>query len=227
MLVMSSQSAPATPRHPPASLGFNLAGIAMLALLLAVGAAYLLDEMGRTSRTPTPALEDGNPIVQTISGRELTIPTAWFRYGEQIRDGFTNQIDLTLMFAPEGATPLPVQVMLLPRSRARTSSALLDAVYLHQFGDETLAGIPGLVGKPLGAAAGYEGERIWYDPLSANAFVAKCMAPIEPGAPEQCVRTVYLPSGIAVVYVFDAKALQSWRQFDTQMKLWLEKIGAW
>ncbi|UXN72540.1 hypothetical protein N8D56_14780 [Devosia sp. A8/3-2] len=72
---MSSQSAPATPHHPPSS-GFNLAGIAVLALLLAVGAAYLLDEMGRTSRTPTPSLEDGNPIVQTISGRELTIPTA-------------------------------------------------------------------------------------------------------------------------------------------------------
>ncbi|WP_152558392.1 hypothetical protein [Devosia sp. LC5] len=223
---MSSQPAPTAPPHPP-SIGFNLAGIAVLALLLAVGAAYLLDEIGRTARTPTPSLEDGSPIVQTISGRELTIPTAWFRYGEQIREGFTNQIDLTLIFAPDGVTPLPVQVMLLPRSRARTSSTLLDAVYLHQFGDETLAGISGLVGKPLGAAAGYEGERVWYDPLSANPFVAKCMAPIEPGAPEQCVRTVYLPSGIAAVYAFDATALQSWRQFDGQMQLWLEKIGAW
>lgn len=224
---MSPQSAPATPRHAPPSLAFNLAGIAVLALLLAVGAAYLIDEMGRTTRVPTPSLEDANPIVQTISGRELTIPTSWFRYGEQIRDGFTNQIDLTVMFAPDGAAPLPVQVMLLPRSRARTSSALLDAVYLHQFGDETLAGIPGLVGKPLGPAAGYEGEHVWYDPLSANPFVAKCMAPISPGAPEQCVRTVYLPSGIAAVYAFDATALPSWRQFDEHMQQWLEKIGAW
>lgn len=224
---MSPQPAAVTPRHPPASLGFNLAGIAVLALLLAVGAGYLIDEMGRTSRVPTPSLEDANPIVQTISGRELTIPTTWFRYGEQIRDGFTNQIDLTFMFEPEGMVAQPVQVMLLPRSRARTSSALLDAVYLHQFGDETLAGIPGLVGKPLGAAAGYEGERVWYDPLSANPFVAKCLAAIEPGASEQCIRTVYLPSGIAAVYAFDATALPSWRQFDEHMQQWLEKIGAW
>ena len=31
--------------------------------------------------------QDGNPITQTISGRELSIPTTWFRYGEQVRDG--------------------------------------------------------------------------------------------------------------------------------------------
>ncbi len=225
---MSSQSAPARRYSGPASLAYNLAGIGVLVLLLAVGAAYLIDELGRASRTPAPALDDPDPISQTISGRELSIPTAWFRYGEQIRNGFTNQIDLRVLYTPEGAeTAIPVDITLLPRSRARASARLLDGVYLHQFGEETLSGVPGLVGKPMRASNGYAGESVWYDALSPNPFVAKCVEPVAPDGVAQCVRTAYLPSGIAAVYTFDATALQSWRQFDAEMERWLSHIGAW
>ncbi|KRA45669.1 hypothetical protein ASD80_04915 [Devosia sp. Root635] len=222
------QSAPAGRHSGPASLAYNLAGIAVLVLLLAVGMAYLIDELGRSSRVPQPSLDDADTISQTISGRELAIPTSWFRYGEQIRDGFTSQIDLRILYAPEGVeTPLPVGVTLLPRSRARASSSLLDRVYLHQFADETLGGVPGLVGKPMLASNGYAGESVWYDALSPNPFVAKCVAPVATDGVAQCVRTVYLPSGIAAVYTFDATVLQSWRQFDGEMQRWLTAIGAW
>ena len=213
----------AAERHP-ASLVYNLAGITVLVLLLAVGAAYLIDQMSRSARTSPPSLDDAAAISQTIAGRELAIPAAWFRYGEQMRDGFTNQIDLRFVFAPE-AESAPVDVTLLPRSRARTSASLLDRVYLHQFGDGAIGGVPGLVGKPLGGS-GLAGETVWYDPLSPNPFVAKCVEPIGDG-PQQCVRTVYLPSGIAAVYTFDAALLQSWRGFDVQMQRWLTRIGAW
>jgi hypothetical protein len=227
-MAMSTQSAPAD--SPPASnaLAYNLAGIGVLVLLLAVGAAYLIDELGRAARTPVPAIEDGNAIVQTISGHELSIPTSWFRYGEQVRDGFTDQIDLRVMFAPPGSDiALPIDVTLLPRSRARTSSSLLDGVYLHQFDNETLEGVPGLVGKPMLDSNGYSGESVWYDAISANPFVAKCLAAVEADGTSQCVRTVYLPSGIAAIYAFDATVLQSWRQFDAEMERWLTSIGAW
>jgi hypothetical protein len=228
MLEMSSQSAPARRHSDHSSLAYNLAGIAVLVLLLAVGAAYLIDELGRASRTPAPTLDDLAPISQTISGRELSIPTAWFRYGEQIRNGFTNQIDLRVLYAPDaGGAAIPVDITLLPRSRARTSASLLDGVYLHQFGPQTLSGVPGLVGKPMLASKGYAGESVWYDALSPNPFVAKCVEPVRPGGPTQCVRTVYLPSGIAAVYAFDAAILQSWRQFDAEMERWLAPIGAW
>jgi hypothetical protein len=224
---MSSQSASAHRPGQP-SLAYNLAGIAVLVLLLAVGAAYLVDELGRASRVPAPSLDDSQPIVQTISGRELSIPTNWFRYGEQIRNGFTNQIDLRILYSPEGAeVAIPMDVTLLPRSRARASARLLDGVYLHQFGDETLSGVPGLVGKPMLASNGYAGESVWYDALSPDPFVAKCVEPVAAHGVAQCVRTVYLPSGIAAVYTFDATALQSWRQFDGEMKRWLGHIGAW
>lgn len=228
MLAMSSQSVPAGRHSGHSSLLYNLAGITVLVLLLAVGMAYLIDDLGRSSRIPAPSLDDTDPIAQTISGRELSIPTAWFRYGEQIRNGFTDQIDLRILYAPEGVeAPLPVDITLLPRSRARASSSLLDGVYLHQFEDETLSGVPGLVGKPMLARNGYVGESVWYDALSPNPFVAKCVEPVAPDGAAQCVRTTYLPSGIAAVYTFDASLLQSWRQFDTEMQRWLEPIGAW
>jgi hypothetical protein len=228
MLEMSSQPAPAARYSRPASLAYNLAIIAVVVLLLAVGLAYVIDELGRTRQAPVPTLSDPDPILQTIAGRELAIPSAWFRYGEQIRDGFTNQIDLRLPFAAEGAEPAqPVDITLLPRSRARASSSLLDRVYLHQFASDTLGGVPGLVGKPMRQGSGYAGETVWYDPLSANPFVAKCLPPVSATSVAQCVRTVHLPSGIAAVYTFDAALLQSWRRFDAEMERWLSVIGAW
>lgn len=228
MLETSSQPAPAERHSGQSSLAYNLAGIAVLVLLLAVGAAYLIDELGRARQTPAPTLADPDPIVQTISGRELKIPSAWFRYGEQIRDGFTDQIDLRIRFAPDAVQPSQsVDVTLLPRSRARASSSLLDRVYLHQFEDAAIGGVPGLVGKPMRDSSGYGGETVWYDALSPDPFVAKCLVPVSVEGTAQCVRTVYLPSGIAAVYTFDATILQSWRQFDAEMERWLAPIGAW
>lgn len=225
---MSSRSASAPAAHGRSSLAYNLAAITVLTLLLAVGAAYLIDELGRSNDASLPTLADANPVTQTISGRELLIPQAWFRHGEQIRDGFTNQIDLRIQFTPEATSaPQPVDITLLPRSRARTSASLLDRVYLHQFDDATLQGVPGLVGKPMLEQGGYAGESVWYDALSPSPFVAKCLQPVAPDGLSQCVRTVYLPSGIAAVFTFDATLLQSWRQFDTEIERWLKPIGAW
>lgn len=209
------------------AIAYNLAGIAVLVLLLGVGSAYLLDQLSRSNKVAPPALEDGDRISQTIAGTELSVPTSWFRYGEQVRDGFTNQIDLRVMFAPgPDSAAMPVDVTLLPPSRARTSASLLDAVYLFQFDEGSLTGVPGLVGKPMQANNGYRGESVWYDAISPNPFVAKCAEAV--GArPAQCVRTVYLPSGIAAVYTFDTTVLQSWRDFDRVMEQWLAPTGAW
>lgn len=228
MRVMRSSAAPSgASASPPASLGFNLAGIAVLVLLLAVGAAYVVDILGRNSRTAAPDLADRSSVAIAVGGTELTIPASWFRYGEQLRGGFVNEIDLHVaLSAPDGAA-IPVDVTLLPRSRVRPSNILLDGVYLHQFGADTLSGVPGLVGKPLHDGDGFSGESVWYDALSAKPFVAKCMAPVGEGEPSRCLRTVFLPSGIAAVYAFDSTALQSWRHFDSEMQKWLGQIGAW
>jgi len=224
---MSPHDAPGAPASAHSPLAYNLAGITVLVLLVAIGAAYLLDAMGERRNGVSPDLAETERVIQTLSGRELSIPPSLFRHGEQIREGFTNQIDLRVDFSGEDGAVLPVDITLMPRSGARTSASLLDRVYLHQFTEDVLGGIPGLVGKPLKSGEGYEGESVWYDALSANPFAAKCMAPVAEGLGAQCVRTVYLPSGIAAIYTFDATILQSWRRFDAEMERWLAPIGAW
>jgi len=212
-------------QQAPASLAYNLAGIAAIVLLAAIGAAYMVDGLGRSAHVPLPTLADGDVVDITIAGAELAIPAAWFRQGEEAKPGFSREAVLGLM--PElGGGAVPVEVTLLPRSRARASAALLDTVYLHQFGDETLESIAGLVGKPLIDGDGGTGDTVWYDPLGANPFVAKCLAPLMPGAEAQCLRTVHLDNGIAAAYAFSASALPLWRQFDGAMEQWLSRIGA-
>ncbi|MCW5721486.1 MAG: hypothetical protein KIS86_10115 [Devosia sp.] len=221
---------PALPMEAEARKGggqiaYNLAGIAVIVLLLVVGLAYAIDQAGRPG--DVSAAPGQETITQTIAGRDLTIPESWYRYGEQMRPGFVNQIDLEMgLVLPGIAAPLPVTVTLVPRSRARASSVLLDAVYLHQFDDGMVGGVPGLVGKPLKANGSYAGETVWYDALSPHPFVAKCAAPVEPGKPQRCLRTVVLPSGLAAIYGFDSVALRFWHDFDAAMERWLGPIGA-
>lgn len=217
MLAMS-----ALPRSAPRSPALlqNLAGIALVVMLAALGVAYLVDEAGRSDGRQVPSLEDGEALAQTVGGRELTIPKNWFRFGEQMQSGFVSQIDLSLE-SPLG----PVDVTLLPRSRAKSSSELLDSVYVHQFAKGTETGVPGLIGQKL-EGSGYAGETIWYDALAPKPFVAKCIDAIEADAPDKCVRTVHLASGLAAIYSFDETLLPAWRDFDAEMGQWLERIGA-
>jgi hypothetical protein len=225
-LTAPMSSVPTSPARIPASqIAYNLAGIAVIVLLGAVGLAYAIDQAGKMPAHVQPTIADENTVTQTIGGQELAIPLAWFRYGEQQKPGFASQADLAFVLAlPHG--PERVEVTLLPRNRARSSSTLLDTVYLHQFGEGGAEGVPGLVGKPLNADDGYAGETVWYDPLSPSPFVAKCSVSLEPDRPTACLRTIHLPTGLAAVVRFDATALGAWRAFDDELARWLEPIGA-
>jgi hypothetical protein len=225
---MPAQSAGKPASAETSSLGFNLGAI-MLALALAgVALAYAIDAAGRNAKTLPHRADGETTLNRTIGGKELQIPLSWFRYAEQGSEGFAKQIDLrlTLPLGPDAA-PRDVDVTLLPRSSVRPSARLLDGVYLHMFRSEELSGPPGLIGKPLEAAAGYEAETVWYDPLNADPFVAKCTAAVTEDAPPSCLRAVHLAPGIAAVYTFGGDVLPNWRQFDPQMRLWLERIGVY
>jgi hypothetical protein len=207
--------------HPVA---FTLGAIVFAVALAALAMAYVIDDLSRGLR-PAPA--SGAVLNRTLGGTELHIPAGWFRTGDQSAEGFAKEVDLTvsLPLGPDAA-PRSIDLTLLPRSQARPSAALLDGVYLHLFMPEQLDGPPGLVGKPLVAQEGYEGETVWYDALSPDPFVAKCDAAVSPQVPARCIRMVYLGPGIAAVYVFDQDVLGNWRQFDTQMHTVLTRIGA-
>lgn len=226
-LVMISTGTQKAQTQASGTIAYNLAAIAVMIALVAVGGAYLIDRVVRADGVGGPELTDVDTISQTIGGRELDIPANWFRHGEQLKPGFAAQADIVVLLnLSESAAPIPVEVTLLPRTRARASSGLLDAVYLHQFEDGTVGGVPGLVGKRLMSRDGYAGESVWYDALSPDPFVAKCLDPISDTTAGRCVRTVQLPSGLAAIYSFDATALPFWRQFDSAMADWLERAGA-
>lgn len=218
---MSTTIAPTAPARP-SSVGYNLLAIAVAVALAGLGLAYGIDRLSRPGQGSGPAT---GTITRGIGGVELRIPAAYFRNDEDRTDGFADQIDLLarLPLGP-GAAETPIEVTLLPRSRARPSAILLDAVYLHQFAEQHLPGPPGLVGKPLTATEGFAGETVWYDPLHADPFVAKCLAPVVAGEPVQCLRTV-VRGNVAVVYTFGAELLASWRSFDDAAEPWLAEMG--
>ncbi|RUT33052.1 hypothetical protein EMQ25_07975 [Arsenicitalea aurantiaca] len=215
------------PRPAASGVGYNLGLIAMTMALVGVGAAYALDSIARPME-PLPALTTTEPtLTRALGGRNLEIPLSWFRFGEQRVEGFADQIDLSVpMPLADGGRIATIDVTLMPRSRARPSAGLLDGVYLHNFEPVEISGPPGLVGKPLRAREGFSGETVWYDALSPEPFVAKCMEPVTDGAPSRCLRTVVLSPGIAALYSFDASVLPAWRRFDAEITPWLSRIGA-
>lgn len=192
-----------------------------------LGLAYAIDAAHRNNAGPAHRLDTDTRLTRSLGGRELSIPLSLFRYDEQRIEGFAKQIDLQLLLPLGRNNSLqPVEVTLLPRSRVRQSSVLLDGVYLHMFEDKQLTGPPGLVGKPLKAGAGYNSETVWYDALNAKPFVAKCSAPVFETVDARCLRAVYLGEGIGAVFSFSADLLYRWQDFDTEAGKWLDAIGA-
>ncbi len=206
-------------------VAFNLSVIALVVMLVGIGAAYLLDAAGR-QQVHLPDLRTAGPSVEKIiGGHKLGIPPAWFRFEDQRVAGFSDKVDLifALPLGPDNHMR-EVMVTLSPRSRARSSARLLDAVYLHKFLPQQLEGPPGLVGKPLREEGGFAKETVWYDPLSANPFVTKCMQPVMADQPASCVRTIVAGNEVAVTYVFDMRLMENWKRFDSEAGKWLAKI---
>src|SRR5690554_2997855 len=180
--------------EPRSSLAYRLAIAALLVALLAIGAAYGLSALltHLTNEREDPALSATHLV--TIGAQHYVMPAALLTDAAQRKDGFAERLDMRVALPlAENTTLLEVDIALMPRGRVRSSAQLLDSVYLHQFADAQISGPPGLVGKPLEGDAGTGGETVWYDPLSAQPFTAKCMAPIgdAPGG-NTCLRVFQL-----------------------------------
>lgn len=197
--------------------------IAVLVALVALGIAYAVDAAGRAARHAEPQ----GVVTRTIGGTTLRIPADWLSPNDHSSGGFAKEIDLsvTLPLGAKGADT-SIDISLMPRSRVRPSASLLDGVYLHQFMPEQLSGPPGLVGKPMMATEGYEGETVWYDPIGQSPFAAKCQAPLAADQPGRCLRAIYLGANVAAVYSFDDTVLANWRRFDAALHPILAQIGA-
>jgi len=221
---ISPSSSGSISRQAPSA--FNLAAIALLLALIGLGFAYLLAAAARRDQTIIASTWSKPVVHKNLAGAQLTIPASWMRRPLG-RDGdIVEQVDLkvNLRFAP-GAQPFPVKLRLVALAKGQPSSYLLDAVYVRQFSSLQEQGAPGLVGKPLKPVEGFQNETVWYDPLSPNPFVAKCLSENANGSKASCLRTVQLTSKLALVYRFDADLLIYWKNFDATVRPILLQIG--
>lgn len=219
----ASQLSANTPQPAHSATPYVVAAVMLAVAMAGIGFAYFIDFASKNGVDTTN--EDTRTYAVTIAGRELIVPGAWIIDPELHHNGFVEKLDLTMLVGDENSELEAINVTLLPASQAQPSDQLLDRVYLHQFETAQAQGVPGLVGKPLRAVDGYQNETVWYDPLSARPFVAKCLAPAEDGMPTRCLRTVLLTERLAAVYAFDKSVLQNWRAFDAEMASNLERLG--
>lgn len=219
--------AAAKPHVDQRNAAYTLGLIALIVAVFALAVAYAIDAASRSWRLAPHRADTETTLQRTIGGRDLTIPLAWFRAHEGNTESFSRSVDLQLVL-PLGPSDArrTIDVTLVPRSSVWASARLLDGVYLHLFETGEAAGPPGLIGKPLKAVDGYASETVWYDPIAADPFVAKCSAPVRRGGTGKCLRVVYVAPALAAIYRFDSDVLDNWRSFDDRLMPLLEGIGA-
>ena len=207
-------------------IAFNLAMITLLIVILGISLMYLID-INSKKPDPTPSLTNqGEIIIKIIGGKKLAVPSNWFRFTDQLESEFADRVDLSFSLnLGENGKPILVNVTLQPIRAVKSSSVLLDEVYLHKFSDSQLTGPIGLIGKKLNQTKGYKDETIWYDAISSRPFVAKCIAPIASQKQQNCIRTVTLSPHISATYMFDFEVLKNWKIFDQQANIWLRNIS--
>jgi hypothetical protein len=199
---------------------FNLAATVLIVASLGLGAAYLLDAV-RVPPGDGMAGTKGPDVDFFLAGTQLAIPENWIRYERQRPGGFTDAIDLTIPLqlpGQPGQARARADVKLLARGRAIPSAVLLDTLYIHRFGTLAYTDVRGLVGKSLGTEGGYRDEVVWYDPLSPNPFVAKCLRLTADGTDiDTCMRTVAVNDQVSALVRFDGAILNDWRGFDAAL----------
>ena len=198
--------------------------IVILLIFAAIGLAYYLDNI-KQKRPKLAKFDDNIKLSKIIGGKKLLIAQSWFRFSQLTSDEFVEKVELVFLFNFDDAqSKKPIYVTIQPKRKALASAKLLDTVYLRQFSTDENKVIKGLIGKPLKPITGYKGETVFYDPISANPFVAKCIDPVIKNESKKCIRTVDISNNLSATYSFDFDILNYWRQFDEQAKLWLSKI---
>lgn len=221
---MTFEDSPA-PIPGKTDLAVNLGGVAVIAILAAIGIAYLVDGLSRNMPARGPNPFETRTVEANVAGITLSVPVSWMRFPGQNTQRIAERLDLDLPVTLGGKS-VAIGATLLPRARVRASAQLLDTVYLHRFASSEVTGVPGLIGKPLTGGEGFENETVWYDPLSPHPFVAKCAPPVTAPSDTACLRTRVLADGLALVLSFPVKLLPYWQQMDVALEPALSRLGA-
>jgi len=209
---------------PP--MAFNLAALALILLMAGLGIAYWLNGYAATRTQIAPSVYEAPLITKTLANTSLQIPQAWLNILTQNSQKNVQVIDLTLKISiADQKEPIPINLRISEAIQAEPSAYLLDSVYVLRFSEAQIGDIKGLVGKPLKAQDGYESETVWYEPISDNPFVTKCIDLEGAGSALNCLRTIRINSQLSATYQFAQNQLEYWHLLDDAIIPLLRQVG--
>lgn len=211
-----------------------LAGVGAALVIVAIvgGLLHMAIDLYRERMTLTGLTDDPRPVVLTIAGDTLSIPANMIRFAGTRRGGAVERADLTLHWPTlegyseplaeafkDGSPMAPIVfASIAARDSPLDSTARLGDVYARFFTDRPIGGPSGLVGRRLAAESGYSGEVVFFDPVAARPFVARCLEAATPEVPATCLRDVDFGRGLSLLYRFNRVLLPEWRALDTGLR---------
>ncbi|MCF6326909.1 MAG: hypothetical protein L3J21_06425 [Devosiaceae bacterium] len=213
--------------HAPfPAMAFNLAALALILLMAGLGIAYWLNDYAATRTQAAPSVYEAPMVTKTLANTSLKIPQTWLNILTQSSQKDVQVVDLTLKISiADQEEPFPINLRISEAIQAQPSAYLLDSVYVLRFSEAQIGGFKGLVGKPLKAQDGYESETVWYEPISDNPFVAKCIDLEGSNSALNCLRTIRINSQLSATYQFAQNQLEYWRLLDGAIIPLIRQIG--
>jgi hypothetical protein len=177
-------------------------------------------------RWPGPAATPDAPSLPiTIGGYLFNVPPAAIRVALQRHAGPQERIDLAFLW-PELIPPDPTAKPALRQepltfdrlfiSLAGFSGALSAAerfrqIYPRYFAEGQFAGPDGLIVKRFRDGTPYQGDDLFYDPITADPFMARCSRPGAGETPGICLVERRIAGAVDVTARFPRDWLIEWR----------------
>lgn len=154
----------------------------------------------------------------SISATKLLVPRTWVLSDFKDDQPVVDLLQLSIPIEIEDFK-IEVKTTLLPAARAAPSAYLLDSLYIHNFAAGPSEQQYGLVVKKLRNESGFEDEKIWYDALSVNPFVAKCLTEeVANENAKNCITTVLVNKRVSALIQFEENLMPYWRPFMVAMQ---------
>lgn len=175
---------------------------------------------------------DTTPVHLKVSDEALVVPANMIRFPAERRDGAIDRVNLLLHwpdldgFSKANAdtfrdtntgAPL-VFVTIFAKDANYGTTGWLDRIYTRYFSDHAWAGPNGLVGVKLTEESGYAGEDLFFEPESAEPFVARCMTDGQPELAATCLREILIDDNLIARYRFDKALLGDWEKMDPAIR---------
>lgn len=214
---------------------FALISIVMAIVVSLLVAWPSLQEWWSIRHVSVVEAEIPQPLRVNLGQTALVVPRDLVRFAGQRRDGQVERLELVLPWqaidrsSTENAVPFvprgQVYISLSPSEDTLDPAKRFAAIYQRFLDQSVLSAPQGLTGRRFLAESGYDGEELFYDPVSPTAYFTRCAAPIA-DQPSICLRELRLGDKLDITYRFPRDALIQWRRLDQTIMALLGAIGA-